>query len=168
MGTWAATILAFVFQESASMTAVLAHAQQTGLNLWLIHLLFLITTTFDIIVGQHLGQWLWRHFRGTRVERWIQRRSSMMNQSGRWYLLLAAGVVNFPYVNALIAAWFDLPFWSMFSAIFIGDLIFYILLYTLVLGFSHLSINIYLITALVAGITLASMFLFKKYFFHET
>ena len=166
MQAWLGTIIIFFIQETASVTARLVVLHGQGVNPWLLHILFVLTTVLDIFIGFVLGQYLHAQFlEDSRFGRWVKKESKFLKQHHWGYLLTLSGIVNFPYVNAILGSWMDLPFWRVFLATLVGDLIAYALYWGFALGIIHLSINIYLGIALVLLAVLAMMVLLRKFFF---
>lgn len=165
MGSWLGTILIFFVQETVFITSRLVILHGQGVNPWLLHILFIFATTCDIFIGFAIGQYLHRRFlHGSRFELWVKKEAKFLKQHHWGYLLTLSGVVNFPYVNAILGSWMDLPFWRVFLATLIGDLIAYALYWGFALGIIHLSINIYLGAVLVLAAVLVLMTLLRKYF----
>jgi hypothetical protein len=52
------------------------------------------------------------------------------------------GNFSFPYINAFIAAWLDVPFWESFFWLFVGNMIWYGLMWLVVIGVSSVVHNI--------------------------
>ncbi len=166
MQAWLGTTFIFLVQETASTTARLAFLHGQGVNSWLLLILFTLVTMADIGLGFAAGRYLHSRFlHGSRFERWVKREAGFLKQHHWGYLLTLSGIVNFPYLNAVFGSWMDLPFWRVFLATLVGDLIAYALYWGFALGIVQLSINIYLGTALVLIVVLGLMVLLRKYFF---
>lgn len=165
MQVWLGTILIFFVQETVSVTARLAILYDQGVNLWLLHILFVFATICDIGLGFVAGQYIHKRFlHGSRFGIWVKKEAKFLKQHHWGYLLTLSGIVNFPYVNAILGSWMDLPFWRVFLATLIGDLVAYALYWGFALGIVHLSINIYLGVALVLVVVLSFAALLRKYF----
>ncbi len=166
MQAWLGTIIIFLVQETASLTARLVVLRGQGVNAWVLHVLFIAATTADIFIGFAVGKFFHRKFSGvSRLEKWIKSKARFLKQPGWEYLLTLAGIINFPYLNALLGAWLDLPFWRVFAATLIGDMIAYALYWGFALGIVNLSLNIYLGAALVVTVIVGLGVLFQKYLF---
>ncbi len=166
MQFWLSTIVIFFVQETAFITSRIVVLYGQGVNPWLLHFLFIFATTCDIFIGFAIGQYLHKRFlHGSRFELWVKKEAKFLKQHHWGYLLTLSGVVNFPYVNAILGSWMDLPFWRVFVATLIGDSVSYALYWGFALGIVHLSINIYLGIAIALTALLFLMALLRKYIF---
>lgn len=166
MPFWFGTIVIFFVQETAFITSRLVVLHGQGVNPWLLHLLFIFATTCDIFIGFAVGQYLHRRFlHGSRFELWVKKEAKFLKQHHWGYLLTLSGIVNFPYVNAILGSWMDLPFWRVFIATLIGDSVSYALYWGFALGIVHSSINIYLGIAMVLIIVLATAAVLRKFLY---
>jgi membrane protein DedA with SNARE-associated domain len=93
-------IFSFILQELASVNAVLLKAYHDGRSLWLIHLLFICATAFDIWAGYEIGKLSQSKFPDSRfvkfVRKWTARAENYIGHHGKKVSLLFLGFINFP------------------------------------------------------------------------
>ena len=135
---WLIVIPTLIVQEVVSLNTVLFEVHQQHFHILLVHLVFVLATVFDIVVGYVLGKYLKKKMTGGKVVAFADKLSAKLNayagKKGRWVMLLVIGNFSFPYVNAFLAAWLDLPFWESFIFIFLGDMVYYAGIWLLILG----------------------------------
>jgi membrane protein YqaA with SNARE-associated domain len=144
-------------QELITFNALILATHQGYFPIILIHALFIIATIIDIIVGFYLGRYLHNKSSQTKIATYIQKisdRFSTTKKYHRWLALLILGNVSFPYVNSCIAGYLGMPFWESSFFIFLGDVIWYISLWGIVLGISSITKNIYFV---IGGVVLVSL-----------
>ena len=152
-------------QELVSLNATLlyAHIHHIG---WLILGLFIVTTMIDLVIGFYLGLWVKRKFKKGKVIVWIQnmtaRFHALVGTRGRWVALLLLGNFSFPYINAFIAAWLDMPFWESFFWLFVGNLIWFGLLWLIIIGVSGVVHNVAIVFPVVLLIVILIMIVLRK------
>jgi membrane protein YqaA with SNARE-associated domain len=115
----------FIVQEPVSTDAILLEAYQYHYNVWIIHLLFIIATLLDIVVGYAIGKWLQRRFSENKVmQRFVHWARSVSGPGtyGQYLFLFVWSTVLFPF-SAVLAPWLDIPFWRTLVCMFIGDLV---------------------------------------------
>ena len=129
MNTWLFIIGALFIQEPATMDAAIFVIREQHLNLWLINLLWVLATAIDITVGYAIGTWVQSASKGSRFagwsERWAAKIEDFIGRRGERFAIILLGVINFPYLNALIVSWLKLSFRNIFILIFIGEAIYW-------------------------------------------
>ena len=156
-------LLAGVFiQELVVLNAVLFATLQGTYPALLVHTLFVIATIIDIVVGFYVGKYLRKKTIHTRVTSYIQEQSKRFsfkkNKHHRWLILFLLGNFSFPYLNAAIAGYLDVPFWESAFFNFLGNMVFYVSLWFLVTAVSSVIKNIYVAFAIiVAAVIIVTM-----------
>ncbi len=165
MGLWALITATLIIQEFATSALALVLAEHSGVSLWPIHIIWAATTMFDMYVGYQLGALLKKHleeYRFTKkIDRWIKRGSKGLGPRGTNIALMILGVINFPYLNAFIGAWLELPMNVTMLFTFIGNFVWYLLLWGTVLGVTSFIQNPSMILLVIVGIGVLSHFTFK-------
>ena len=157
----------FIPQEFISAGAVLLLARQAQYPFWIIHLIWLSTTIFDMYIGYALGGLIRKRFRGTkfiaRTDRWAERVGGALGKYGQRLSLTVLGFVNFPYLNTFFASWLKLPMRTAFIFTFIGNLAWYLALLATIFGAAALipDQRVIFLALIIAGI--ASNILFRFY-----
>lgn len=165
MPLWLLIVSVLIPQEFATTAIVLVIAMQNNFPIWLINLIWLVTTSLDIYVGYMLGKITLEKSHGTRfyywAERWIKKGRSRLGLRGEKFSLALLGIIDFPYINAFIGAWIGLPFNMAFLLTLAGNFIWFLFLWGTVLGLSAFVSNpdIIFLILIVAGIL--SHFLLK-------
>lgn len=158
MGLWALITATFIIQEFATTALVLVLAERSTINLWPIHIIWAATTIADMYVGYLLGSLLKKGLSKNkfvvRMDAWAEEISKALGDHGTAIALMFLGIINFPYLNAFIAAWLDMPMNMTFLFTFIGNFIWYLLLWGTVLGLTSFvrDPNIILLIIIAAGI----------------
>lgn len=138
MYVWLLLVGVFIPQEFVSVGAVLLLARANGFPLWLIHLIWLGTTFFDMYIGYRAAKFLRHRFRGTkfveRTDRLTEKIKEALGKHGVPLTLTLLGVVDFPYINTFFAAWLELPMRTAFVYSLFGNLGWYIILLATVFG----------------------------------
>ena len=132
--------LAFLVQEPVSSNALLYTAYAQHYNLWLVSVLFLVSTIVDIIAGHYLGLWVKTRFPTSRAIRLIDRATrpaaDFLHRHGQEIFLFFWAPYIFP-ISAVIAPWLEIPLWKTLIYITLGDFItWYALEWLIVLGAS--------------------------------
>src|ERR1700722_9548546 len=159
MKLWLFLIGALIVQEPVSSNAALLLAYQHHYNLWLVHLIFVLATTFDILVGYVLGKWVNRHFGNSAAiryaKRWLGTFTKFAGKNGQRISIFLFGSIIFP-APAFLAPWLDLPFWEIFVCLFLGDLVlWYGFEWLVVLGVKTFVVNPQLALYFAIGISFA-------------
>ena len=165
MKTWLFIIITLIIQEPASTDAAIFQARHLGLNLWIVHLIWLAATMLDIWLGYKIGKWVQKKFHGTKfelfAEKWAGKFERFIGERGEKSTLVLLGVVNFPYINTFLASWFRIPFKNVFILVLIGDAIYYSIEWGINIGVRHFIVDPHI--ALYAVIALGLLFsIFSK------
>lgn len=167
MNFWFIIFGVFLLQQSALMGAVLALIKAKGLNLWLVHGLYLVATVLDIGLGFILGSFIQKKFKTAfKLKRWLKKRTDrFLNSSARKSFLLLAGIIDYPHLNSFLGSWLNISFFSVFISTLIGSLIYYSILWAIVLGALRLTSNLYISIAVIVTVVVLLTFLSKKYLY---
>ncbi len=157
MRQWLVICLILFVQETVTINGLLVKAHQGQYSLWWITLIFVIASVIDIVIGYAIGHHAKKHLhkRGMKdfAAKWSHRFRVYIGKHGRKVYLLLLGYFSFPYLNAFITAWLNIPFWESFWYVLIGNILFYITSLLLVLGVSFLVPNPYLAFVAVILVT---------------
>jgi membrane protein YqaA with SNARE-associated domain len=158
-------------QEIVSLNATLLYAHKHHIGL-LIFILFILTTVIDLVIGYYLGKWVKGRFTKGKIVVWIQKRvgqfHSYVGKKGRWVALLLLGNFSFPYINAFIAAWLDMPFWESFFWLFVGNMTWYGFMWLIVIGVSSIVHNIAIAFPIILLIVVVATILFRRWKFKRS
>ena len=153
-------------QEIVSINALVFATHHGLYPALLIHVLFVIATIFDIVVGYFVGTFLRKKTLHTRVTAYIHKLSDRFSLSTkkyrRWFVLFLLGNFSFPYINSCIAGYLGMPFWESSFFIFIGDVVWYVSIWLVVLSVSAVVKNIYIAFIIIIVIAFLIMALLKK------
>jgi membrane protein YqaA with SNARE-associated domain len=153
-------------QEVVTLNALIFATHEGWYSPLLIHTLFVATTIIDIIIGFLIGKYLKKKTFNAKITTSIQKMSACFlkttNQYQRWFGLFLLGNLSFPYVNSCIAGYLDLPFWESSLFIFLGDIVYYICLWLLILGITSIIKNLYLAFGIVAVLMFIVIVISKK------
>jgi membrane protein YqaA with SNARE-associated domain len=138
MRLWLILIGALLVQEIATTSVVLLSAHQAGYSILLITLIFILATTFDLVVGYMAGKWVQQRFGHSRLVKWGERTArrfhTYLGKSGSRATLVLVGFVSYAYINSFLASWLEIPPREAALWLFIGDLGWFALEWLLVLG----------------------------------
>jgi len=158
MGLWALITATFFIQEFATTALVLVLAEHSNVPLWPIHIIWAATTITGMYVGYLLGALLKKRLSKNkfveRMDAWADEITKNLGGYGANVALMLLGIINFPYLNAFIAAWLGVPMNMAFLFTFIGNFVWYLLLWGTVLGLTSFIHNpdIILLIIVAAGI----------------
>jgi membrane protein YqaA with SNARE-associated domain len=134
---WLSLIFALIVQEFASAGAALIAAQQNHLNFWLVNVVWLCGTIFDILFGYLLAKRLKTvvHPRWVQhSERRVKRLQARIGKYGENIALLLLAIIDYPWLNSFIGSWLDIPFKNILICTLIGNLVWYAIEWAGVLG----------------------------------
>ena len=155
---WLFIAFALVTQEVVSLNAMIFEVNRYHFHVWFIHVLFIIATLFDIVVGFLIGKYTRKKLVRGKVfafaEKWSAKFHSYVGTRGRRFALLLIGNFSFPYINAFIAAWLDMPFVESLIFLFIGNMIWYGSLWLLVLGITSAIPNPWMALGVIVSVAL--------------
>jgi membrane protein YqaA with SNARE-associated domain len=160
MGLWALITASLILQEFATSALVLVVAVHSNVPLWPIHIIWVGTTLADMYVGYHLGTLVKKRLQKVsvieRIESWARGFVTALGDRGIGVALMLLGIVNFPYLNTFIAAWLDVPQNIAIFFTFIGNFLWYLLLWGTVLGLTSFIHNPSIILFIVVAIGVLS------------
>ena len=157
-----AAIGILLVQETVLQNGLLVEVHKGLFSPWIIHILFIGITCFDIWIGYTAGLWIKKKWPESKFVHWgkkLSKRFHHIGKIGQWTTIALAGYFNFPYINGFAAAWIDEPFWKVLPLILIGDILEYITLWLIVLGVSTFSVNPYIEIPVVAGVWFLIVFI---------
>jgi membrane protein YqaA with SNARE-associated domain len=167
MGLWALITATFFIQEFATTALVLVLAEHSSIPLWPIHIVWAATTLADMYIGYLFGNLLKRRLSKNKFVEWIdksaRRAMKALGSHGANIGLMILGVVNFPYLNAFIGAWLDMPMNMTFLFTFIGNFAWYLLLWGTVLGLTSFIHNPSIILLIIVAIGIFAHFGVKAF-----
>jgi hypothetical protein len=138
MKHWLIAIVILIFQEVVSLNTLIFETHQGAYTPWIIHLIFLIVSAFDIWIGFIIGRWVKRKYHTGKiirfVEKWTARFEAYSGKKGKRIALLAFGFISSPYITSFIASWLDVSFAEMFVLIFFSDILWYIGTWLVIIG----------------------------------
>jgi membrane protein DedA with SNARE-associated domain len=138
MTVWLLLIVALIIQETATAAAAFSLATQHHIPIWLIHILWAAGTLFDMYIGYIVGQFVRERYHTSRVvarvNRFVEKIRQPLGQYGDRMVLTALATINFPYLNTFIAPWLGTTMKTSFIFTFIGNAIWYALLWLTILG----------------------------------
>ena len=159
--------LGLVVQEIISFNALIFATHHGLYNPILVHILFLVATIFDIGIGYWIGLILRKKTHTNKVTISIQKISDRFSLSTkkyrRWTMLFLLGNFSFPYINSCIAGYLGMPFWESSFFIFLGDLVWYVSIWLVVLGVSSVIKNLPLAFLGVIIISVIIMVIIRKF-----
>ncbi len=162
-------IFGLIFQESASLVALLYLASQGVINVSLVHVSFIGATIFDVWLGHKFGNFIYgRWIQNTSFDRWINKHSKFLSKPSGIYFMIFTGVINYPWLNGAIASWLNLKLDITLYATLIGDLIMYGMLWLLVLGVTWFTVDSYFTVGTLVVTILVVMYFLHKIFDRQT
>lgn len=138
MTIWIYIAAAMLVQELAVVAAALGFAYRMGLNIFLVHGIWLVATVIDTIVGFKVGAWIRKKFATSLVARHAESLAGSLERristNGRRLTLVVFGFLNFPYVNGFIGSWLSLSFRDTLLFTLVGDFLWYVSIWGAVAG----------------------------------
>lgn len=118
--------LLFLAQDPISTNAFLLEAYQYHYALWYVHVLFVLATSLDILLGYLVVHWAMRRYpESGLIHRLTTTAKSAVTLTGRYgesVFLLVWGPMIFP-LSALIAPLLDIPLRRALPLLLLGDLV---------------------------------------------
>jgi hypothetical protein len=129
---------AFLFQESASTSAVLTAALDAHFSVWAIHGIFLGATLLDIVVGYGIGVLLHGRLKHTKAGHWLKAKADgfrgSVGKQGERVALALYSPLFFPFSMPLLP-FLGISFTDALIYPFLGELLlWYALVWVTVLG----------------------------------
>lgn len=167
MKQWPLVLLIVFIQESVTLNGLLVKTYQGRYSIVFMTLLFVLATCIDILVGFWLGKYAKHRWNKGKVRvfarKWAGRFYTYVGKRGSKVYLLLLGYFSFPYLNAFIASWLDIPFMESFWYFFFGDLILYATSWLLVLGVTSIVPSPFLAFVVVIIITIVIIFITRLF-----
>lgn len=130
MRFWTFLVIALIVQERVSTDAALFQARHHNFNIWIVHLIWLTATVTTTILGFLLGKGILKKFRNTPVDKTVKavlkRVKRVLGLHGEKYAFILLGIVNFPFINGILASVVDVPFKILFPLMLLGNTAWYI------------------------------------------
>lgn len=163
---WIFVAFALITQEVISLNAVIFAAHAHRLPVVLIHVLFVLATIIDIVIGYAIGAYARKKLTRGKItsfaEKWSARFASYAGKKGRWVALLILGNFSFPYINAFLAGWLEMPFIESFIFLFLGNIVWYGFLWLIVLGVVSAVPNAWIAFPIIAAIAIGILLVIRK------
>lgn len=160
---WLGVFGVLLVQEPASTAAIFLVSLRNGMNPWLVHLAWFFITAGKIMVGYAIGAAVHKVFPHSRLARWGKavggRFVRHVPKSVRGLAFGLVGALTFTWSPAFIAAWIEFPFWTMGIWLLVGNLLWYLLEWALVLGVGVTVNNLEIALALVFALGIGFAFL---------
>ena len=138
MNHWLVAFIILLFQEVLSLNALIFETYQGIYTSWIIHLIFVVVTVFDIWVGFIIGRLVQKRYQSGKtfvfIRKWIDKFEVYAGKKGKRVALFVLGFVSYPYINAFIASWLDVSFAEAFVILFIADVLWYIAAWLVIIG----------------------------------
>lgn len=168
--TWLYLIPVLFVQEAVTLAAGLAQALRVGTSPLLINFAWAGATSVDIAAGFWLGHAAQLRFRHWRIVQAAERAAAELDRRigdrSLRVVLFALGFLMYPYVNAFVFSWLDVPFSEVFTFIFLGDALYWLFVWGAVMGITFLSGNsllaVYIAVSVFAVISIAGNLLFHR------
>ncbi len=159
-------VLLIVFvQETVTLNGLLVKVHEGSFSAFWTTIFFVLASVIDIFVGYWLGGYVKRRWNKGKVrtfaKTWVGRFKKYIGKHGRKLYLLLFGYFSFPYLNAFICSWLDIPFPEAFMYLFFGNLVFYITCWLLVLGVMSVIPNPLVAFGVVLLLTIGMVFLMR-------
>ena len=120
--------IAFLLQEPISSNALLLQAYQSGANVWIIHVLFVVATVLDTVCFYYFGVYIDRKYSQNKMVLYIKKKmnsfADFVGKNGTGIALFLYGPIIFPF-SALVVPWIDISFADALVFLFLGDVVFY-------------------------------------------
>lgn len=138
MGTFSLLVISFLIQEPVTTGATILYAYQSGFNVWIIHLLFVLCTIIDIFIGYYVGVRVHKKYLDNRIVKYAKRKAEALEhytgKHGYKLALIVFGQMIFP-ISAFITPWIGVTFKESFIYLLIGEVVlWYGLEWLLILG----------------------------------
>lgn len=157
-GGWAFLIAALFFQESTSTNTALLLAWRAHFNMWIVNAIWLGATSFAVWGGFAIGSWTKRSLADTRFGALARRGATelarLIGERGERVAFIFLGIINFPWLNAFLAAWLGVRLADVFLSILIGSAFWYALVWTVNLGIRSFVPNFWFAIYTVIGVGL--------------
>lgn len=138
MNKWIFILIALFVQQSVMLNGVLLNAYNEQRLIWLIHILFIVATCFDISVGYFLGIHTRKVFISNRFVKFIHRMVDHLHnyvaQHAQNVALFLLGCFSFPHINGFVSAWARIPLKRAFLMLFLGNMAGYVVYWLLIVG----------------------------------
>ena len=158
MKLWLLIITTMLFQELVSSNAVLLQALQLHYNIWVIHAIFVCSTLVGIWIGYYIGQWVQKTFHHNKAVSFIQKHADrvdhFMGENGIRLSLIFLSFIDFNFMDSFLSSWLKKPFWEVATFLFIGNLLWYICQWLLILGVHTFIPNPYTAIYTIVGISI--------------
>lgn len=138
MNKWIFIFIALFLQQSVMLNGVLLHFYQERHLIWLIHILFVVATCIDILVGYFIGSHTKKLFISNRFVKFIHHMVDHLHnyvaKHAQNLALFLLGCFSFPHINGFVAAWARISLKRAFLMLLLGNMVGYVIYWLLIIG----------------------------------
>lgn len=132
------TILILIVQEGVTLNALFFEVHKSHTPVWFITVLFILTTILDISIGYFAALLIKKHWPHGKIvakaHQLANKFHSSLGKHGKWVALFLLGNFSFPYINGFVAAWLGFSFLETLIVMLLGNMLWYVTCWLLVLG----------------------------------
>ncbi|HYV94609.1 MAG TPA: hypothetical protein VE978_22740 [Chitinophagales bacterium] len=139
---WLLAIAFLSLQESVTTAGIMQAAYREGHNIILFTLIFLMTTLSEILIFYRIGKYLQLKGRDSKAILWaknyIAKADNFIGTRGEeLFLVFLSASVFPPSITSFIASWLKLSFQQSFICILIGNILWYVLSWMIVISVGY-------------------------------
>jgi hypothetical protein len=143
---WGLSILALLLQETVTSSTLLVILVNNQYSFILFSSLFLFITITEILVFHRFGKLIQSKSKNSSITHLVSTYISKVDHIiGKWggslFLIFLTASVFPPALSSFISTWLHLPFKTKFFSILIGDFIWYLIVWSIVIGTDLLTEN---------------------------
>lgn len=131
MNSLGVLIIALTIQETLLSHYAIFEARSAGINWIVIHMVWTMVTLAGLILPFYIGECIAKYVKNSKVKLLVsvfdKKIHLVKNIDNRFFLILL-GIVNYVYLNAFVLGFLGIKSHRVFIYIFLGDLIWYLLL----------------------------------------
>jgi hypothetical protein len=123
-------ILALTTQETLFSHYAIFQARLVGISWIEIHLIWTFITLLHLVVPYFFARFLARRIKNIRFKEFIgniEKRLRLQKNIHNYFFIVLLGIVNYIYLNSFILGFLGIKSKKVFVCIFVGDLIWYLL-----------------------------------------
>ncbi len=141
MNFWLKAILLLIVQESFLTNLLIKETYQDHYNVYIFTGIFLLASIIDTLIGYSLGKYVQRRGLEHKIISWtnnyISKFDDYIGKFGEKIFILFLALTFPPYFPAFLSSWLKISLKEIFIIILIGDIIWYITSWGLVIGITH-------------------------------
>lgn len=168
MKLWIFLVSALFIQERISTDTALFQARIHNYNIWIIHSIWFFATCSTILGGYYFGKWIQTAFKDsafdTRIKGVSKKIERVLGKQGEIFAFILLGIVNFPYINGILASVVNVPLRVLFPLMFLGDALWYTSAWIMNIYIRRHVHNPHFAIYIVIGIGIILGIVFKKLF----